>query len=216
MPPSSQVGYAVMRTLCLKSYSSGSFIMSTQAPVDVELPAVIDAAQAAFLVAPEIQRDAAMRAELLDQADAALACRGTPPGPRRAGGRAPGGPSGSAISRESSAGIQYMRIALPIGVPWPTRVMSSFSSRDSIGVLLAWIAESLDPGRSGDNAGRTDPATGRPSCHCELHTRRVTPLPSAQDRAGRSEPFAARGAITRCHPAKGGTQRRQLGPRFTG
>ena len=60
------------RTLCLKSFSSGSFIMSTQAPVDVELPAVIDAAQAAFLVAPEIQRDAAMRAEFLDQADAAL------------------------------------------------------------------------------------------------------------------------------------------------
>jgi len=38
----------------------------------VELPAVIDAAQAAFLVASEIERDATMRAELLDQADAAL------------------------------------------------------------------------------------------------------------------------------------------------
>ena len=32
MPPSSAVGYAVIRTLCLKSFSSGSFIMSTQAP----------------------------------------------------------------------------------------------------------------------------------------------------------------------------------------
>ena len=40
---------------------------------DVELPAMIDAAQAAFLVAPEIQRDAAMRAEFVEQADAALA-----------------------------------------------------------------------------------------------------------------------------------------------
>jgi hypothetical protein len=39
---------------------------------DVELPAVIDAAQAALLVAPEIERHAAMRAELLDQPDAAL------------------------------------------------------------------------------------------------------------------------------------------------
>jgi hypothetical protein len=38
---------------------------------DVEFPAVIDAAQPAFLVAPEKQRDPAVRAELLDQADAA-------------------------------------------------------------------------------------------------------------------------------------------------
>ena len=40
---------------------------------DVEFPAVIDAAQPAFLVAPEEQRDAAMRAEFVDQTDAALA-----------------------------------------------------------------------------------------------------------------------------------------------
>src|SRR5262249_748527 len=39
---------------------------------DVEPPAMIDAAQPALLVAPEIERHAAMRAELLDQADAAL------------------------------------------------------------------------------------------------------------------------------------------------
>src|SRR5215831_14035713 len=43
-----------------------------------------------------------------------------------------GGPSGSAISRASNAGIQYLRIALPIGVPGDTRVISSFSSRGSI------------------------------------------------------------------------------------
>src|SRR6266403_5190066 len=41
--------------------------------VDVELPAMIDAAQAGFLVASEPQRGAAMRAELVDQTDAALA-----------------------------------------------------------------------------------------------------------------------------------------------
>src|SRR5205085_8308544 len=35
--------------------------------------AVIDAAQSAFLVAPEKQRDAAVRAEFVDQADAAVA-----------------------------------------------------------------------------------------------------------------------------------------------
>ncbi len=40
---------------------------------DVEFPAVIDAAQAAFLVAPEIQRDAAVRTEFVEQPDAAVA-----------------------------------------------------------------------------------------------------------------------------------------------
>jgi len=40
---------------------------------NVELPAVVDASQATFLVAPEIERDATMRTELFDQADAAFA-----------------------------------------------------------------------------------------------------------------------------------------------
>src|SRR5216684_6405675 len=40
---------------------------------DVEFPAVIDASEAAFLVAPEEQRDAAMRAEFVDEPDAAIA-----------------------------------------------------------------------------------------------------------------------------------------------
>src|SRR5216684_137924 len=40
---------------------------------DVELPTVIDAAQAGFLVPSEPQRGAAVRAKLVDEADAALA-----------------------------------------------------------------------------------------------------------------------------------------------
>src|SRR6516165_6339858 len=43
-----------------------------------------------------------------------------------------GGQSGSAISLASRAGIQYRRIAVPIGASPSTRVTSSFSSRDSI------------------------------------------------------------------------------------
>ena len=39
---------------------------------DVELPAVIDAAQPAFLVAAEIERGAAVRAQFVQQADAAV------------------------------------------------------------------------------------------------------------------------------------------------
>src|SRR6185437_3790804 len=38
----------------------------------VVLPAVVGATQAAFLVAPEPERDAAVRAELVDEAQAAL------------------------------------------------------------------------------------------------------------------------------------------------
>src|SRR6202023_2460423 len=41
-------------------------------PGDVVFPAVVGAAQPAFLVAAEPQRDAAMRAELIDQAEAAV------------------------------------------------------------------------------------------------------------------------------------------------
>ena len=40
--------------------------------VGIELPAVIDAAQAALFVAPEEQRGAAMRAEFVEETDAAL------------------------------------------------------------------------------------------------------------------------------------------------
>src|SRR5437870_1116629 len=44
-----------------------------------------------------------------------------------------GGQSGSGSSQASSAGIQYRRIVVPIGVPAPIRVMSSFSSWVSMG-----------------------------------------------------------------------------------
>jgi hypothetical protein len=39
-----------------------------------------------------------------------------------------GSESGSASSEESMAGTQYSRIRLPMGVPGPTRVISSLSS----------------------------------------------------------------------------------------
>ena len=47
-----------------------------------------------------------------------------------------GGQSASAISLDRQAGIQYRRIALPIGVAGPVRVISSFSSFESMRVLL--------------------------------------------------------------------------------
>src|SRR5229473_7210300 len=43
-----------------------------------------------------------------------------------------GAQSGSGSSRVRSAGIQYRRIASPMGVPRPTRVTRSFSSRASM------------------------------------------------------------------------------------
>jgi hypothetical protein len=43
-----------------------------------------------------------------------------------------GGQSGSGSSQESSAGIQYRRIVVPIGVPGPTLVSRALSSRDSM------------------------------------------------------------------------------------
>ena len=52
------------------------------AAVGVELPAVIDAADAAFLVAAEPEIGAAMRAVLIDDADHAACYRGRPAVPR--------------------------------------------------------------------------------------------------------------------------------------
>src|SRR5437879_2781945 len=43
-----------------------------------------------------------------------------------------GGQSGSGSSHARSAGIQYRRMVSPIGVPRPTRVTRSFSSRASM------------------------------------------------------------------------------------
>ena len=102
---------------------------------DVEFPAVIDAAQPAFLVAPENSdtrrcgqnsSTRPMRPSLSRNAT-----RSSPSSLTRTGGQ-----SGSAISHDRQAGIQYRRIALPIGVPGPTRVISSFSFGGSIGDFL--------------------------------------------------------------------------------
>ena len=103
---------------------------------DVEFPAVIDAAQPAFLVAPEIQRDAAVRAEFVDQTDAALAVaerdevlaeqldahrRAVRLGDLRTTGRRGSNTAASHCPSASRA---------------PTRVISSFSFGGSIGDLL--------------------------------------------------------------------------------
>ena len=94
----------------------------------VEFPAVIDAAQAAFLVAAEEQRRTTVRA----------AWSSTPIRPalsRKAINRSPssikrsGSPSASS-SDDRHAGNQYCRLSAPIGVLGPTRVSSSFSVCD--------------------------------------------------------------------------------------
>ena len=96
--------------------------------VDVEFPAVIDAAEAVFLVAPEEQRGAAVRAAMVHDADApslsrkAISC--SPSSSRRIGA-----PSGSS-SDDRHAGIQYCRMRSPIGVPGPTRAASRSRSPD--------------------------------------------------------------------------------------
>src|SRR5262245_22697043 len=48
-----------------------------------------------------------------------------------------GGQSGAGSSEEGMHGIQYWRRRLPMGVPRPTRHISSLSSLESIGVLLS-------------------------------------------------------------------------------
>ena len=63
--------YALAFTLCLKSWSRGTLGMSMQLPGDVVFPAVVDAAQAALLVAAEEQRGAAVRAAMVHDADPA-------------------------------------------------------------------------------------------------------------------------------------------------
>src|SRR5215204_4182606 len=45
-----------------------------------------------------------------------------------------GSESGPDSSEDKTAGTQYSRIRLPIGVPGPTRQSSSFSSRVSMGL----------------------------------------------------------------------------------
>ena len=66
-------GYAVSRTLRAKLLFSGSEGTSRHWPVDVVLPAVVGAPDAALLDVAEPERRAPMRAELVDQAVLALA-----------------------------------------------------------------------------------------------------------------------------------------------
>ena len=115
----------------------------------VELPAVIDAAQAAFFVAPEEQRRAAVRAEFVDQADAAVRCRGTRRGPRRAAGRGRAGRRvrrlRATAARASSSGAG----CCPWAFPAPTRVTSSLSSRDSMADSSWWFGAGRGMARLG-------------------------------------------------------------------
>src|SRR5216683_3172467 len=67
------LGRRISRQLDLVAELLGLVHLIDAIAVDVVLPAVIDAAQARFLIAPEPQRGASVRAELVDQTDPALA-----------------------------------------------------------------------------------------------------------------------------------------------
>ena len=64
-----------------------------------------------------------------------------------------GGQSGSGSSHASSAGIQYRRIVAPIGVPGPTRVTRSLSSRASM--ASSGITAAVGAGRESTRRGPT-------------------------------------------------------------
>jgi len=92
----------------------------------VELPTVIDAAQPALFVAAEKHRRAAVRAERIDQTHVTVAiakCDEVFAEQTHAHRSA----SFSGSSLVSSAGCQYRRSNVPIGVPAPTRVIRSLS-----------------------------------------------------------------------------------------
>ena len=102
--------------------------------VDVELPAVVDAAQAVLVVAAEEHRRAAVRAVRIDQADAAV---GVTEGDEVLVedldlDRDAVGPGSSS---ESATGIQKRRNSSPMGVPGLVLVRSSLSSFDSTAIL---------------------------------------------------------------------------------
>ena len=98
----------------------------------VELPAVVHAAQAALFVAAEEQRGAAMRAVLGHQANLTVGVAEADQVLTQQTHAYAGLNRRSVASVASMAGSQYRRITLPIGVPAPTRVTSSFSSCFSI------------------------------------------------------------------------------------
>ena len=98
---------------------------------DVELPAVIDAAQAAFLVAAEEHRGAAVRAAVIEDADAAL---GVAEGDQLLAQELDAHRRGVGLELAAAGrpGSSIRASARPVGVPGPTRVRMSLCSIDSI------------------------------------------------------------------------------------
>ena len=119
-------------TLCLK-FDLGGLVGHVDAgAVDVELPAVIHAAQAGFFVAAEEQADAPRWGQLFWRNPtlplvSRKATRSSPRMRQRIGSL-----SGWGNSEDSRAGSQKRRNSSPIGVPGPTRVRSSLSALLSI------------------------------------------------------------------------------------
>ena len=108
--------------------SAGSDGHLDDVAVDVELPAVIEAAQPAFLVARE---DAARRAgagsiRRARRAGPCVSRNTTRSSPSRR--TLTGAPSGSATSSDRQAAIQWRRMIWPIGASPSTRHSRSFSS----------------------------------------------------------------------------------------
>ena len=107
---------------------------------------MIDAAQAVFFVAAKEQRGAAVGAVVGEQAGRPLVSRKAIRSSQSNRTRT-GRPSASGSSSESRAGTQYSRMNLPIGVPGPTRVSSSFSSLFSmLFAFLDFLICALSPG----------------------------------------------------------------------
>ncbi len=135
MPLRSCVGYATALTLSLKSDLGRLVGHVDAAAVDVELPAVVDAAQSFFFIAAEEQRRAAVRAVVGDQAE--LVARG----PERDQVLAEEAQAHwcrrrvLAARSARKAGSQYSRMNAPMGVPGPTRQRSSLSSVDNMAIL---------------------------------------------------------------------------------
>ena len=95
---------------------------------DVVLPAVVRAAQPALLVAAEPERDAAMRAELVDQAEAALRVAEGDQLLATAASRAPAGSRARAAPRRAAPAASSGGTARPSACPVPVRVRKSFCS----------------------------------------------------------------------------------------
>ncbi len=91
--------------------------------IHVELPAVIDAADAVLLVTAEEQRGAAVRASVIHHANPAGGVAKRDELPLRAASAA-SDRRRAVSSEEAAAGIQYCRIISPMTVPGPTRVRS--------------------------------------------------------------------------------------------